>query len=80
MAYMIQISEDKKEKLSEMCEKMLHYGGKMMQCLESLDEGGDMGFRDDEDEEDWRESGQRENGMRYGMRRGMRGTGRYGRY
>ena len=49
---MIQISEEKKEKLSEMCEKMLHYGGKMMQCLESLDEGSEMGMREPYDDDD----------------------------
>lgn len=70
MAYMIQITEEKKEKLSEMCEKMLHYGGKMMQCLESLDDDREMGMRDEEDYY----------GHRYGMRQGVKGTGRYSRY
>lgn len=46
---MIQISEEKKEKLTEMCEKMLHYGGKLMQCLDGLEEeeeeGAGMGMR-----------------------------------
>ena len=66
---MIQITEDKKEKMSEMCEKMLHYGGKIMQCLESLDEE-DYGKRDDEDYDEY---GRR---SRYGMRR-SRGYSRY---
>jgi len=47
----IKISEDKKEKMSDYAEKMLKYGGKLMQCIEDLDEGS-MGERDD-DEDDW---------------------------
>ena len=47
----IKITEDKKEKMSDYAEKMLRYGGKLMQCIEELDEGH-MGERDD-DEEDW---------------------------
>lgn len=77
---MIQISEEKKEKLSEMCEKMLHYGGKIMQCLESLDEEGEQeyGMRDEEeyDGDDYRVR----SGMRSGMRRGRNMMGRYSRY
>lgn len=64
---MIQISEEKKENLTEMCEKMLHYGGKMMQCLESLEDG------DEAEEGRWMRHGMRD-GHRSGMRRGsMRG-------
>ena len=78
---MIQITEEKKEKLTNMCEKMLHYGGKIMQCLESLDdeEGeAEMGMRDPYDDEE--EMGMR---GRMGMRGGMgyrRGRDRYSRY
>ena len=36
----IEISEDKIGKMSECAEKMLHYGGKLMQCLEDLEGGG----------------------------------------
>ena len=40
------ITEDKKDEMSELCEKMLHYGGKLMSCLEALDEEDDsMGQR-----------------------------------
>lgn len=90
---MIQISEEKKEQLSEMCEKMLKYGGKMMQCLESL-EDDEMGMRDPYEDD---EMGERDEmsrgsmGMRMGRREGMRGgqmgqrrgrdsMGRYTRY
>ena len=43
----ITIDEGKKEKMSEYAEKMLNYGGKLMQCIESLNEDEDesMGER-----------------------------------
>lgn len=70
------ITEDKKDEMSELCEKMLHYGGKLMSCLEALDEEdsmgmrGRMGMRDDYDDDD-----------DMGMRRGRsRRTGRYTSY
>lgn len=47
----IKITESKKEKMADYAEKMLRYGGKLMQCLDELDEGS-MGERDDDDE-DW---------------------------
>lgn len=59
--YMIQISEEKKEKMSEMCEKMLKYGGKLMQCIEDCDERTNL--RWDDDDEDYPRS-------RFGLRRG----------
>ena len=38
---MIQVTEDKKAEMGELCEKMLHYGGKLMQCIENMEsEGG----------------------------------------
>lgn len=86
---MIQITEEKKEKLSEMCGKMLRYAGKMMQCLESLDEEGeeDMGMRDYPEYPDWDgrmgyrdEMGYRGDRMNgdMGMRRGRSSrTGRF---
>lgn len=37
---MIQITEDKKNEMSELCDKMLHYGGKLMQCIENMSEEG----------------------------------------
>lgn len=41
------VTESKKEKMSEYAEKMLHYGGKLMQCIESLGDD-DMGERDED--------------------------------
>ena len=40
------ITSEKMDELSEMTEKMLHYGGKLMACLEEMsEEGGMMGER-----------------------------------
>ena len=80
----IKIEESKVDKMSEYCEKMLKAGGKMMQCLEELSEGG-YGERDDEDDDDemegMRGGYRRGYGMRdydgYGMRRRSSRTGRY---
>lgn len=83
MAYMIQITEEKKEKLSELCNKVLRYGGKMMQCLESLDEEDEeIGMRQWEDDDYDEDMGMRDGGTRgrMNMRRGRVGTGRYSRY
>ena len=44
MGYMIEISESKKEKLSEHIEKALHELGKAMACVEQF--GGEYGHRD----------------------------------
>ena len=87
---MIEISESKVEKMSDYAEKMLRYGGKLMQCIEELSEGEGMGERWDEnrrydddryfDEETMGERGGYGRGGRMGQRRGVRGTGRYSRY
>lgn len=45
----IEITEKKRHKMADYAEKMLRYGGKLMQCLDELDEDSDMGHRDDED-------------------------------
>ena len=37
MATIIEIKEDKLQHLSEYAEKVLRYGGKLMQCLEDLE-------------------------------------------
>lgn len=37
MATIIEIQDSKLQHLSEYAEKVLHYGGKMMQCLEELE-------------------------------------------
>ena len=61
MGYMIEIAHEKQEEMSECCEKILKYGGKLMQCIEELGEEGSGSMN-----------------QRMGMRRGVRGTGRYG--
>ena len=38
MATIIEIEHDKIQNLSECAEKVLHYGGKLMQCLEELED------------------------------------------
>ncbi len=76
----IEITESKVEKMSDYAEKMLKYGGKLMQCIEELSEGESMGRREryyDDDDERYDEMGDRGG---YGERRGVRGTGRYSRY
>lgn len=39
MATIIEIKEDKLQHLSEYAEKVLHYGGKLMQCIDALESG-----------------------------------------
>lgn len=73
------VTESKKEKMSEYAEKMLKYGGKLMQCIESLGEGS-MGQRDDDD---WDDDDDDNFGMRGGYSGGrgsygMRDGGSYG--
>lgn len=70
---MIKIEESKKEKMSGYAEKMLKYGGKLMQCLEELGED-DYGDRDDDwDEEDFDDDDFGQRGYR--MRRETTGGG-----
>ena len=46
MGYIIEITEDKLGTLAENAEKMLRYGGKVMQCIDDLHRGsGRMGER-----------------------------------
>lgn len=83
---MIEISESKVEKMSDYAEKMLRYGGKLMQCIEELSEGEGMGERWDDDDRYYDDEGMGErggysgSGRGMGQRRGVRGTGRYSRY
>lgn len=88
MGYMIEITESKKEKLTECTEKILRSAGKMMQYLEDLGDSN-MDQRDDEDfyDDDFEEMNHRDNmgmrggyGMRdgYGMRGGIYQGGGYG--
>ena len=91
----IEIKEDKYEDLCENIENGLKFMGKAMQCLEAMkDEGMDEDM--DDEEYGMRGYGMRDGGdggygygMRggygrresgYGMRRGVKGTGRYSRY
>lgn len=68
--YIIEISEDKVSHLADTIGKMLHYGGKAMECIEELREGDRhdgrrIGYRDDDDRMNERSYGR---GGRYGMR------------
>lgn len=72
MGYMVEISEGKVDKMSELAEKMLKYGGKLMQCIEEMSEESGMGQR----------SGQGGYsggyGSRYGERESYGSRGSYG--
>ena len=59
MGYMIEITEDKFDKMAEYTEKMLKYGGKLMSCLSDMGEEYGMNYRENEDY------------GRYGRRSGM---------
>lgn len=75
----IKIEESKVDKMSDYAEKMLKYGGKIMQCLEELSDG-EMGERDDDDDEE-EDFGMRGGSMgSRGGRMGERRRGRSGRY
>lgn len=89
MGYMIEISESKKEKLSEHIEKALHEMGKAMAICEQFgsmgERGGSYGSRYD-DEMDMRGYGSRMNyrdeddDEDFGERRGRRRRDSMGRY
>ena len=73
----IRIEESKLDKMSDHVEKALKSMGKIMQCLEELSDG-EMGERDDDEEEDF---GMRGGSMgSRGGRMGERRRGRSGRY
>lgn len=67
----IKMTDEKKEKLSGYVEKLLSTAGKMMQCLETLED------EPDEDEE-FGMGERRGYGNRMGMRDGYEGYGGYG--
>ena len=78
MAMMIQISSQKKDKMAEICEEMLHMGGRLMQCIEGLEQesGNDyqeMGMRTS-DRGGYRSEYDR---PEYNTNPGMRRGGRY---
>lgn len=67
MGYLIEISEDKFETIAENAEKMLRYGGKVMQCLDEMRQGTSrMGERYNDDYRSGMRDYEREyrNGMR----------------
>lgn len=71
----IKITENKKEKLSDYAEKALKNMGKLMQCIEDLDEeDDDMGER----MEDWEDDDMGERGGYGGGSRGGYGGGSMG--
>lgn len=41
----MEITEDKISKMAEYAEKMLRYGGRLMECIESLDGKSEAGMR-----------------------------------
>lgn len=70
--YIIEVTESKMEHLADTVGKMLHYGGKAMECIEDMRQGSRhdrMGFRDD-DGGDYDRMGER--GYGRGGRMGMR--------
>lgn len=68
--YIIEVSEDKVSHLADTVGKMLHYGGKAMECIEEMRHGGSrMGFRDEEEMRDYDRMDERGYGRgRYNMR------------
>lgn len=46
----IEIREDKFEKMGELTEKMLKYGGRLMSCISELGDEYGINFREHEDE------------------------------
>lgn len=74
--YMIQIEESKVDKMAELAEKMLKYGGKLMSCIEEMSEETGMGERGGYGN---RDSGGGSMGNRYMERDGAGGNrGGYG--
>lgn len=68
--YVIEVSEDKVSHLADTVGKMLHYGGKAMECIEEMRHSGSrMGFRDEEYERENDRMDERSYGRgRYNMR------------
>ena len=67
----IEIKEDKFDKMAEYTEKMLKYGGKLMSCISEVGEEYGMSFRENDD------MGYREHEESY-SRSMMGNRGRYG--
>ena len=80
MGYMIQVSDEKRDRMSELCEKMLRAGGRLMQCIEDMGEKSmDESEEDDGDDAEYEEAEPRAAYGRYG-RAGMRRGHRAGRF
>lgn len=78
---MIEIEDSKVEKMSDYAEKMLKYGGKLMQCIEEISENrGGMGqrYEDDDYDDEYDDMGQRGGYSGYGNRGGYGGYGNRG--
>jgi hypothetical protein len=71
--YMVEITEDKIDKATEYAEKMLKYGGKLMQCLSEWQEEGGMDEREGMPYMNRNRYGEREEQGRYGNRGGSMG-------
>lgn len=67
---MVEITEDKLDKATEYTEKMLKYGGKLMQCLSEWQEEGGMDEREGAPYMNRTRYGEREEQGRYGNRGG----------
>ena len=72
MGHIIEITESKYDHLVENAEKMLRYGGKVMQCLDELCEEGHYGERGGRGGYGMRGEDRMERGGRYGRGMGMR--------
>lgn len=70
MSYIIEISENKIESLAENAEKMLRYGGKVMQCIDEMRSGNRSHLGEREREYDDYEDYEDDNRM-YGDRHEM---------
>ncbi len=89
----VEIEDNKVDKMTGYAEKMVHYGGKLLECFEELseresidqryDDYDDDGYDDDDDMgQRGGRGGSRRGGSGGGMgqRRGVRGSGRSSRY
>lgn len=76
----IKITEHKKDKMANYANKMIRYGGKLIECIEELEED-DMGERDEDDDDDddegYRNDTYRRGGDMGERRRRSRKTGRF---
>lgn len=77
---MIQVSSAKKEKMADLAEKVLHFAGQLMTCVEDMENGemGERTYRNSRysmgrrDMDDWDEDEMGERWRAYGDRRRYR--------